>query len=187
MPEQAKKIIEFEEIYISHYSRMKYFAQEYVLSAEEAENIVQDVFMELWENNALISSHTNLFSFLFTSVRNRCIDFLRRSTVAQKVKEKIQDEHTLLLEMKLQSLEYLDDKIFSNNDIEAVIENAINSLPDRCREIFVLNKIEGKKQKQIAIELGISIHTVESQMAIANKRLKEMLKDYVPLLIFFLF
>lgn len=93
----------------------------------------------------------------------------------------------MLLEMKLQSLEYLDDKIFSQNDIESIVENAINSLPEKCREIFVLNKIEGKKQKQIAQELNISIHTVESQMAIANKRLRELLKDYVPLLIFLLF
>lgn len=187
MPSIAKRKIEFEEVYITHFSRMKYFAQEYVVREEDAENIVQDVFMDLWENSALISSHTNIFSFLFTAVRNRCIDFLRRHTVSLKVKEKLQNQHTLLLEMKLQSLEYLDDKIFSQNDIESIVENAINSLPEKCREIFVLNKIEGKKQKQIAQELNISIHTVESQMAIANKRLRELLKDYVPLLIFLLF
>lgn len=187
MPNPTKRKIEFEEVYISYYSRMKYFAQEYVVREEDAENIVQDVFMDLWENNVLISSHTNLFSFLFTSVRNRCIDFLRRKTVAQKVKDRIQDEHALLLEMKLQSLEYLDDKIFASTDIETIVENAINSLPEKCRQVFVLNKIEGKKQKQIAEQLGISIHTVESQMAIANRRLRELLKDYVPLLIFLLF
>lgn len=187
MPNIAKRKIEFEEVYIAHYSRMKYFAQEYVIREEDAENIVQDVFMDLWENSALISSHTNMFSFLFTSVKNRCIDFLRRNTVAQKVKNKIQDEHSLLFEMKLQSLEYLDDKIFASTDIETIVQNAINSLPDRCRQIFVLNKIEGKKQKQIAEQLEISIHTVESQMSIANRRLKELLKDYIPLLIFLLF
>jgi len=63
-------------------------------------------------------------------------------------------------------------------------QNAIESLPQKCREIFILNKIEGKKQKIIAQELNISINTVESQMAIAYKKLKEVLKDHVPLLIF---
>lgn len=186
MNDSAKYKSEFENIYVSHYSRMKRFAQEYVIREEDAENIVQDVFMELWENSALISSHTNIFSFLFTSVKNKSIDFLRRKTVSQKVKKKIQTEHLLTLEMKLHSLEYFDDKALSHSNIETVVENAINSLPERCRQIFVLNKIEGKKQKQIAEELNISIHTVESQMSIANKRLRELLKDFVPLLIFLL-
>lgn len=186
MNDSAKYKSEFENIYVSHYSRMKRFAQEYVIREEDAENIVQDVFMELWENSALISSHTNIFSFLFTSVKNKSIDFLRRKTVSQKVKKKIQTEHLLTLEMKLHSLEYFDDKALSQSNIETVVEEAINSLPERCRQIFVLNKIEGEKQKQIAEELNISIHTVESQMSIANKRLRELLKDFVPLLIFLL-
>lgn len=182
---EDKKIV-FEEIYISHYSRMKFFAQEYVILEEDAENIVQDVFMELWENSVLLSSHTNIFSFLFTSVKNRCIDFLRRKTVLQKVKEKIHSEEMHILELKLHSLEYFNDQVLSNSNIETVVKEAIDSLPEKCRQIFVLNKIEGKKQKQIAEELNISIHTVESQMSIASKKLKVLLKDFVPLLIFLL-
>lgn len=177
---------QFEEIYITHYSRMKRFAQEYVIREEDAENIVQDIFMELWENRILLESHSNIFSFLFTNVKNRCIDYLRRATIAQRVKDKIQNEHTNILQMKLDSLEEFDNQIFKQSNIEDTIEDAINKLPERCRQIFVLNKIEGKKQRQIAEELGISIHTVESQMSIANKRLKELLKDLAPLLIFFL-
>ena len=90
------------------------------------------------------------------------------------------------LQIKFQSLEAFDELLFSEPDIETVIQNAIESLPQKCREIFILNKIEGKKQKIIAQELNISINTVESQMAIAYKKLKETLKDYAPLLIFLL-
>lgn len=89
--------------------------------------------------------------------------------------------------MKLQSLEAFDDKIFSEPDIESVVQKAIDSLPEKCREIFVMNKIEGKKQKAIAAELNISLHTVESQMGIAHRKLKEALKDYIHLLVFLLF
>lgn len=163
---------------------MKRFAQEYVIHEEDAENIVQDVFMELWENKVAIPSHTNIFSFLFTTVKNRCIDFLRRSTISQRIRENIHTEQLNILQMKLHSLEDFDDNIFGNTSIEDTIETAINMLPERCRQIFVLNKIEGKKQKQIASELNISIHTVESQMSIAHKKLKEYLKEYLPLLFF---
>ena len=71
---------EFEKIYLSYYSRMKRFAQEYVIREEDAENIVQDLFLDLWEQNIELLSHSNLFAYLFTSVKNRCIDFLRHKT-----------------------------------------------------------------------------------------------------------
>lgn len=186
MDKTAEKRTEFENIYVAHYSRMKRFAQEYVIREEDAENIVQDVFLDLWEQNLLLLSHTNLFAYLFTAVKNRCIDFLRHKTIVQKTTDKLQDDYMKALQIKFQSLEAFDEQLFSEPDIETVIQNAIESLPQKCREIFILNKIEGKKQKIIAQELNISINTVESQMAIAYKKLKEVLKDYVPLLTFLL-
>lgn len=186
MDKTAEKRTEFENIYVAHYSRMKRFAQEYVIREEDAENIVQDVFLDLWEQNLLLLSHTNLFAYLFTAVKNRCIDFLRHKTIVQKTTDKLQEDYMKALQIKFQSLETFDEQLFSEPDIETVIQNAIESLPEKCREIFVLNKIEGKKQKTIAQELNISINTVENQMAIAYKKLKEILKDHIPLLIFLL-
>ncbi|MPM70497.1 hypothetical protein SDC9_117452 [bioreactor metagenome] len=186
MQESSEYKTQFEEAYISYYARMKRFAQEYVIRQEDAENIVQDVFLDLWEQNLLLLSHTNLFAYLFTAVKNRCIDFLRHKTIVQKTTDKLQEDYMKALQIKFQSLEAFDGQLFSEPDIETVIQNAIESLPQKCREIFILNKIEGKKQKIIAQELNISINTVESQMAIAYKKLKETLKDYAPLLTFLL-
>lgn len=184
MKKVGKNIQEFEELYISHFSRLKRFAQEYVIREEDAENIVQDVFLDLWEQDFILLSHTNIFAFLFTAVKNKCIDFLRHKTIVQKTADKLQSDYEKTLRMKFQSLEAFDEKIFADPDIEIVIKEAINSLPEKCRQIFILNKIEGKKQKQIAQELNISVNTVESQMAIAYKKLKEALKDYIPFFIF---
>ena len=186
MSKITKNRSEFENIYVAHYSRMKRFAQEYVVREEDAENIVQDIFLDLWEQNLLLLTHINLFAYLFTTLKNRCVDFLRHKTIVQHAAQKLQDDYSKALQMKFQSLEAFDGQLFSEPDIEAVIQNAIESLPEKCREIFVLNKIEGKKQKEIAQELNISINTVENQMAIAYKKLKEMLKDHIPLLVFLL-
>lgn len=98
----------------------------------------------------------------------------------------MKDEYAQTLQMKFYSLEAFDGNIFSEPDIETIVQNTIDSLPEKCREIFILNKIEGKKQKDIAQKLHISINTIESQMAIAYKKLQEALKDYVPLFIFLL-
>lgn len=162
---------------------MKRFAQEYIIREEDAENIVQDVFLELWERKSFFAAKTNLFAYLFTTVKNRCIVFLRHQTIVQETADKIQSDYLKMLQMKFHSLEVLDEQLFSEPDIETIIQKAIDSLPERCREIFILNKLEGKKQKDIAQQLNLSIHTVESQMAIAYKKLKEVLKDHVSIFI----
>lgn len=175
----------FEEVYISFYARMKRFARQYVIHEEDAENIVQDIFFELWEKQLEFNSFINFNGFLFMMLKNRCIDFLRRKTLEQQAAEEIQSEYIRTLKLKFESLEALDNKFLNETDIDTIIQNAIASLPEKCREIFVMNKIEGKKQKLIAQELNISVNTVESQMAIAYKKLKETLKEHILLFIFF--
>lgn len=185
MQNQSKNHIDFEEIYLSFYPRLKRFAQEYVVNEADAENIVQDIFLVLWEKRDFISPDLNLTSFLFTTVKNKCIDFLRHRIVVQNAANNIQQEFEWTMQLKLQSLEAFDEQIFSKTDIESLIQNAIQSLPEKCRQIFIMNKIDGKKQKDIAQELQISVNTVESQMAIAYQKLKKSLKNYLPILIFF--
>ncbi|MDR2920028.1 MAG: RNA polymerase sigma-70 factor [Tannerella sp.] len=177
---------DFEEIYVSYFSRMKYFAREYVLSDEEAENIVQDVFAELWEKKVLLTYDINLIAFLFTSIKNRCIDYLRHKVVVQDAVNQMQEEYRITLRIKLSSLELFDESMFSEQDIEKIVTDIINSLPEKCREIFIKSKIEGKKQKEIAAELNITLKTIENQMNIAYKKLRSELKDYLPLLLFLL-
>ena len=176
---------QFEEVYLSFFSRMKRFARQYVIHEEDAENIVQDIFFELWEKQLEFTSFVNLNGFLFMMLKNRCIDFLRRKTLEQQAVEEIQSEYIRTLRLKFESLATLDNKFLNESNIDTIIRDAIESLPEKCREIFVMNKIEGKKQKTIAHELNISINTVESQMAIAYKKLKEALKDHVLLFLFF--
>ncbi|MBC8602473.1 RNA polymerase sigma-70 factor [Parabacteroides acidifaciens] len=174
----------FEDIYVSYFSRMKYFALEYVLSEEDAENIVQDVFTELWEKKEILTYNINLVAFLFTSIKNKCIDLLRHRVVVQEAVSVMQEEYQATLRVKLASLELFDQSMLLEQDIERIITEAIDSLPEKCREIFIKSKIEGKKQKEIAEELNISLKTVENQMNIAYKKIRVELKDYLPLLIF---
>lgn len=179
--------ITFEDIYLSYFSKMKYFAKEYVISDEDAENIVQDVFMELWEKKEMLTMHLNLIAYLFTTIKNKCLNHLRHKTVVQETTNQLQEEYSITLQMNLDSLEAFDQNLFTEQDVEKVISKAINSLSEKCREIFIMSKIEGKKQKQIATELNISINTVETQMGIAYKKLRIELKDYLSLLIFFIY
>ena len=163
---------------------MKYFAKEYVISEEDAENIVQDVFVELWENKEMLNMHMNLIAYLFTTIKNKCLNHLRHKLVVQDTASKLQEEYTISLRMNLDSLEVFDNNLFSDNDIEKIISRALDALPEKCRAIFIMSKIEGKKHNEIAQELNISINTVGSQIGIAYKKLRTELKDYLPILLF---
>ena len=184
-PEQREET-RFEDIYLSYFSKMKYFAKEYVISEEDAENIVQDVFVELWENKEMLNMHMNLIAYLFTTIKNKCLNHLRHKLVVQETASKLQEEYTISLRINLDSLEAFDNNLFSDQDIEKIISRALDTLSEKCRTIFIMSKIEGKKQKEIAQELNISINTIETQMGIAYKKLRIELKDYFPILLFIL-
>lgn len=188
---KSEKAANFEKIYLTYFSKMKHFAKVYVLSKEEAENIVQDVFAELWEKGDARLEYANLISYLFVSTKNRCLNYLRHQTVVKESADKIQEEYTLALQAGLNSLEVLDLNFLSDQqsdqDIKGVLRKALDSLPEKCRQIFIMNKIEGKKQKDIAAILDISVNTIETQMGIAYRYLRKELKNYFPLLLFLFF
>lgn len=176
---------DFETFYVTWYSRVNYFAREYVISEADAENITQDVFLAIYERRVYLDSSINIVGYLFTSVKNRCLDFLRKEIQKKNIIENIELE--LRLRFNYEALEEFDSKLLSlDDDFESVLNRALEKLPQKCREIFILSKLEGKKQKEIALDLNISINTVESQMGIAYKKLREELKDYMPLLLFLL-
>ena len=164
MSAQQKEDRLFENIYLSYFPKMKRFAQEYVISEQDAENIVQDMFAELWEKREMFTCQT---------IR-----------IALETINNMQEEYNMTLRMNLDSLEAFEQHIFSDQDIEDLINRALDSLPTKCKEIFIMNKLEGKKQEQIATELNLSTNTVRNQISIAYKKLRNELKDYLPLWLF---
>jgi RNA polymerase sigma-70 factor (ECF subfamily) len=177
---------DFSQIYLTYYSKLIFFAKEYVVSEEDAENIVQDLFLFLWENREMLPTIINLNAYLFTLIKNRCIDFLRIKVNERNRYETIQTAFELELKLKLNSLEFFDSYRLSDENIEKIITEAIDSLPERCREIFILSRFEKLKYKQIAEKLNISPNTVENQISIAIKKLRVKLKEYLPLYFFFI-
>ena len=176
----------FKEIYLSYFKGMVRFAREYIPRKDDCENIVHDAFAEMWEAKGnYLHRDNNLLSLIFTTIKNKCIDFLRHQIVVREAESLIQEEYRLEMQLNLFSLELFDKELFKYGyDLNELINKAIDTLPEKCKQIFVMNKIEGKKQKDIALELEISINTIETQMAIAYKKLRESLKQFLPLLLF---
>lgn len=174
---------QFSKVYRIYFPKLVRFSQAYVLSEHEAENIVQNTFLYLWENQDTLSSLNNVNAFLFTLVKNRCIDFLRKQ-LKEGNTQSLSDIQEKELELKLYSLQKFDENKLSQEEIEQIITKAVDSLPPRCKEIFVLSRLEGLSHKEIAEQLNISKNTIEGQITIALRKLRVQLKDFMPLFIF---
>jgi len=174
----------FEKIYSVYFPKLVRFAREFVLSTEDAENIIQDIFIYLWEHQEVLKSISNLNAFLFVLVKNRCIDFIRQKKLQEQKREEFESVTKKEFKLKIYALQQFDENALSVNDIEAILNEAINSLPEKCREIFSLSRMEALTHKEIAERLNISTKTVENQITTAIKKLRIELKDYLPLFYF---
>ncbi|GJM35352.1 MAG: hypothetical protein DHS20C18_43530 [Saprospiraceae bacterium] len=139
------------------------YARQLVHSAEDAREVVQDVFLAVWNNRENLKLDESLKAYLFTATRNKCYNHLRKrrlDTVEmnESVPEAYQDQE---VEGKLHT-----------DELKALIYDEINTLPERCRNIFLLSREEDLTNKAIAEKLNISVKTVENQMTIALKRLR---------------
>lgn len=162
----------FEEVFKSHYAELVGFAKRYVDSQEIAEELVQDVFMTLWSNAARVSIQTSVRSYLFGAVRNAALNHIKHEQVARKYVERqlhATNNHT--------NTDFLE-----LDELHEKIQAALAKIPDKCREIFELNRFEGKRYKEIAVQLNLSLKTVENQMGKALKILRKELGEYLPLI-----
>lgn len=182
-PTETRKL-NFSNIYSLYFPKLVRFAREYVVSSEDAENIVQDLFLFLWEHPEIIQTLNNVNAYLFTLIKNRCIDFLRHKVSVESRKDSIDSVLNKELQLKMYALQQFDENLLSLEDIETLLNNAINKLPEKCREIFILSRMHGLKHREIAEKMNLSVNTVDNHIALAIKKLRIGLKDYLPLFVF---
>lgn len=121
---------------------------------------------------------------MLTKLKRRCIDYLRKKLTVLYKDGSLDEVENHELQYKLYSLEAFDENKSLNEDIERLLRDAIARLPEKCRRIFIESKINNKRNQEIADEMGLSVQTVKNQIMIAVRKLREELKDYLPLLIF---
>lgn len=167
----------FELIFRFYYPGLVVFARQLVFDHEEAEEIVQDFFVQLWDNRHNIQPGTTLKNYFFVSVKNRAFNYLKRV----QIKERTLNELKILTE---NDILYSPD-LFVESELQQRIKRAVEKLPKRSREIFVLNRLQGFSNDEIAKQLNLSKRTVETQISNALKILRVELKEYKFLLIFF--
>lgn len=156
----------FDIIFNSYYKLLVIYARRLLGTTADAEDVVMDSFTTLWERRTEISHNKSLNAFLYKLVYNRSVDSIRKNNSKENYLRTGSGS-----EVELPDFETSRDQI---EEIE-ILYSAIESLPDQCQRVFNMNKFEGKKYREIAEELSISIKTVENHMGKALKILREHL------------
>lgn len=168
----------FEQIVREYWPRMFKFALIYTQNNETSQELVQDTFLVLWNNRAILKDNTNLITYLMVVLRNKCLNLLEQARIRQLYIEEIDDE-TIYQRANLYVLQDEASQIVESEDLHKAIERALSKLPDKTREIFMLSRYDGLKNQQIAETKNISQKTVEYHISKALQILKEELpQDY---------
>lgn len=162
---------DFEALFKEYFIGLTAFGKKYVKDTDAAKEIVHDVFVNLWKKRETIDPEKSLKSYLFTSVYNRSLNFIR-------------DKKKFNTSMEVEEIENVhftteDNQKMEAAELEQKIHAILEELPIKCKTVFMLSRFEGKKYKEIAEELKISPKTVEVHMSKALRALRSGLSNYL--------
>lgn len=169
----------FEILFRKYFSGLCLFAEHFVRNHDTAEEITEDFFCHLWDNCQTLSINTSLKGYLYRSIHNRCLNYLRNQKVRQQY---LTDNQYFYTDDAILGFAGQDEEPVSKlitGELETEINKAVNSLPDQCRAIFQMNRYENLTYVEIAGKLKLSVNTVKTQMARALQKLRDRLKDYL--------
>lgn len=172
----------FEAVFKTYYARLCVFAQSFLGDRDEAEDIVEDFFVDLWEQRQSLTIHTSFNAYVYRAVKNRCLNYIKHLSVRDKYKETIRRHYQELP---------LVDKPNQGHEIDwhylqQCMQETLQQLPPQAHRVFLMSRFEEKTYEEIGAELGISRNTVKKHMMKALLHLRKALKEFLPLLLIWL-
>jgi len=178
-----------EETYIflfrEYYVSLCAYSRRYIYRKDIAEEIVSDIFMRIWETRETIKINTSVKAYLFHAVYNNSLNYLRK----QK-KKAVLEEYSWETSSEnigfADTSEEIEEQSMMLENINEKIEEAVSMLPKQQQKVFRLKRVEGKKTKEVAEIMGLSVKTIEMHLSKAILKLRQYLKDYLPSFLIFL-
>ncbi|MCF6365491.1 MAG: RNA polymerase sigma-70 factor [Bacteroidales bacterium] len=159
----------FDTLFRKYYAQLANFALMFTKNENNADEIVQTFFVKLWQQRKKLKIKSSVKSYLYTSVRNTALNFIKKEKTRNIYEEKYEVDNT-------------EKKEEINKDINKIYNEAVEKLPERTKQVFILSKNEGLTYNEIAEYLQITAKTVENNMGIAFKKLREVLMPYKSLI-----
>ena len=157
----------YETLFKRYYQELYRFAYTYLRDQVPSEEMAQEVFLYIWEKRSQIEIKTTLKTYLYSAVKNKCLNYIKYEVPR---KNELEESHLALM------ITSQPDNEDDSEKLKKYISEAIDQLPTKCGQIFILSRNAGLTYDEIAEEMDISVKTVENQMSIALKKLRESLR-----------
>ena len=174
---KAGNMLAFDVLYKKYSKELLKLGYSILRSTEEAENLIQDVFLNLWENRSKVEKDTSIKSYIFTITYNSAISIIRKKARESAFIEQLKSLQEINEDPFNMELEY--------NELTNKLNEIIKLLPQRQKEVYLLHRVDGLKYSEIAERLNISVNTIENHMSRALKTIREKLGNYSLIVILF--
>jgi RNA polymerase sigma-70 factor (ECF subfamily) len=175
----------FEWLFKQHFRELCLYAEHFVKDEIAAEEIVEDFFCTFWDNCKTIVITSALKGYLFRSVHNRCLNYIRHRKIESRY---LENQKYYFTDAEILDVGYNNNSLTElfTAELEEKITRAIDKLPEQCRKTFQLNRFENMSYQDIAEKLNISVNTVKTQMTRALQKIRVDLGDYLTFIAFLL-
>ena len=155
-------------LFDTYYEKLYLFAEKNIYDSDKAHDIVQDVFLKIWENAERLELTSSIQHYLFASVRNGCLNYLKSLQIEDRNNRKYAEAY-----IESQNVDMVDDE-----ELLARVRQVLDELPEKCREVCLLRFVEGYKYAEIAARLDMNENTVKAQLHRGMERLKQAFATY---------
>ena len=178
---KADNMFAFDVLFRKYSKKLSKFGFSILKSTEDTENLIQDVFLNLWENRNKVVKDSAIKSYIFTLTHNSAISIIRKKARESEFVEYLKSMQEISVAPVNMELEYIE--------LTNKLDEILKALPPRQKEVYLLHKVEGLKYSEIAERLSISVNTIENHMSRALKTIREKLGNYsfIAILFWYLF
>lgn len=184
--ENISDIKEFNKLFSNYRGIFIRFANTYIQDEETAEDIVVDSLVYYWENRHTLTSNSNIPAYIMEVVKHKSLNYLRNQRIREDIEQKLWIHMERVRRLKITTLEACDPEELFSSEAQNLIDKTLESLPEKTRTIFIMSRYENKTHKEIAEHFGLSTKSIEFHISKALNILRKRLKDYLPLILFFL-
>lgn len=181
--EEKTDIQLFNQLYETNKQKYIRFASSYVHEDAVAEDLVMESLMYYWERRSSLGHIENVSMYILTVLKHKCLNHLQRQRTWDNLSENMLTDTQWDIQMRISSLEACNPEQLFSDEVQQLLEKALQSMPEKSRQIFIMSRYEEKSYKEIASAMNLSVKSVEFHMSKVLGVLRKTLKDYLPLLI----
>lgn len=180
----AKGVKKFNQLFNEYYPRFIRFAMGYVRNEYIAEDFVSEAFTVYWENLKDLDPDTKPQAYILTVIRNKCLNHLQHLKIKNRIKSEITQHAEWKLNLSINTLEACNPDFLFSDEIQLIINETLNSLPDKTKQIFILSRFENLTYSEIARRMNLTDKSIEYHISKALEKFRISLKEFMYILVF---